>query len=214
MPKTAAGKPSLSVAELPLEVARQRIDPDALDGLCVAMERVELTASLGIPEILPVGRFVASAGEARLLDEGFEQDRAIGVAGVPVFGQALRCQGENARGKVFAVNPGQDEEASIVDDEAQVASALLGGPADGVIARLGFPGARAEAERSDDVALGAHEVAELRARQGLMAEVVMVFDVGVPQQSTVIGPGCRKSRRRNTGAPFCGRVESGAAEDR
>ena len=36
----------------------------------------------------------------------------------------------------------------------------------------------------------------------------------VPQESAVIGPGCRKSRRRNTGAPFCGRVESGAAEDR
>ncbi len=34
------------------------------------------------------------------------------------------------------------------------------------------------------------------------------------QESAVIGPGCRKSRRRNTGAPFCGRVESGAAEDR
>ncbi|MHB1567185.1 MAG: hypothetical protein ACYCXG_10810 [Acidiferrobacter sp.] len=134
MPKTADGKSSLSVAELPLEVAGQRIDPDARGGLCVAMECVELAASLGIPEILPVGRLAASAGEARFPNEGFEQDRTIGVAGVPVVGQALRCRGEDARGEVFTVNPGQDEEAGIVDDDVQVAAALLGGPADGVIA--------------------------------------------------------------------------------
>src|ERR1019366_6543171 len=66
----------LSVAEMRTEVAHERINPDAFDGLCVAMEGVELAASLGITQVLPVGGFVASAGEARLFDEGFEQDGA------------------------------------------------------------------------------------------------------------------------------------------
>src|ERR1039458_6942443 len=72
--------PSLSAAELALEVAHERIDPDALDRLSVAMQGVELAAALGIADVLPVGSLVAGAGKARLLDEGFEQDRSVGGA--------------------------------------------------------------------------------------------------------------------------------------
>src|ERR1022692_477356 len=92
----------LSVAEMRTEVAHERINPDALDWFCVAMERIELAASLCVSKILPVGGFVAGAGEARLLDKGFQQDGAIGVAGVPVLGQASTDQGEHARGEVLA----------------------------------------------------------------------------------------------------------------
>src|SRR6202011_6395533 len=95
----------LSVAELSLIVACERIDPDAFDRLIVAMQNVELAAALGIAEVLPVGSLVAGAGKARLLDKGFEQDRPIGVAGLPVGGQSSAHQGEDARGQVFAADP-------------------------------------------------------------------------------------------------------------
>jgi hypothetical protein len=72
-------------AEMLAEVPRERINPDAFDGLCVAMQCVEFTAALRVAEILPVGGFVASACEARLFDEGFQQYRAIDVARVPVL---------------------------------------------------------------------------------------------------------------------------------
>jgi hypothetical protein len=39
------GVSDLSVAELPAEAARERIDPDAFDGLCVTMEGVEFAAA-------------------------------------------------------------------------------------------------------------------------------------------------------------------------
>src|ERR1019366_5649482 len=176
----------LSVAEMRTEVAHERINPDALDGLCVAMEGIELAASLGITQVLPVGGFVASAGEARLFDEGFEQDGAIRVASVPVFGQASADQAEGARGEVATGNPRQDEEAGVIDDEVQMALALLAAPADGLIARLGFPGAGAEAEHGDDFSGGAHEVAQLGAGQRLMPQVVMALDVSVPQQGVAL----------------------------
>jgi len=73
----------LSVAKTLIEVAHERIDPDAFDGLCVAMQGVEFAAALGVAEMLPVGSFVAGAGKARLLDEGFKQHRSIGIAGLP-----------------------------------------------------------------------------------------------------------------------------------
>src|SRR6266436_8616056 len=104
---------NLTVAKMRAEVARQRINPDALDGLCVAMEGVELPASLRVTEVLPVGGFVASAGEAGFLNEGFQQDRTICVAGVPVLGQASADQSEHTRGEIFAVDPRQDQEAGI-----------------------------------------------------------------------------------------------------
>ena len=112
MTKMTDAKAILSVAKIPLEVVHERVDPDAFDGLSVAMQGVEFAAALRIPEMSPVGGLVAGAGKARLLDEGFEQDRPIGVAGMPVGGQSHSGQGEDARGEVFAVDPRQDEEAS------------------------------------------------------------------------------------------------------
>src|SRR5271165_5351253 len=172
----------LLVAELPAEVTRQRINPNAFDGLGVAMLNIKLAAALGVSEIAPVGGFVAGAGKARLFDKGFQQDRTIRVACIPVIGKASANQSEHARSKIFAGYPRQYQEPRVVDDEVQVALALLAGPADGRIARLGFPGACAEAEHRDDLAGGAHEVAQLRAGQRLMAEIMMPFDVRVPQQ--------------------------------
>src|SRR3990170_202298 len=161
----------LFVTKMPTKVAHERVDPDAFDRLCVAMERIEFAAALRVAEILPISGFVASAGEARLLDEGFEQHWAVGVACVPIISQASADQSEDARSEISTSNPRQDQKAGIVDDEVQVAPTLLGGPADGVIARLGFPSARAEAEQGDDFSGGTHEVAQLRPRQRLMAEV-------------------------------------------
>src|ERR1700674_4960608 len=57
------GLSDLPVAELALEVVCEWIDPDAFDRLSVAMQYVELTATLGIAEMLPVGSLVAGAGK-------------------------------------------------------------------------------------------------------------------------------------------------------
>ena len=99
------------------EVAGERVDPDAFDGLVVAMERVEFAAALGVPEILPVGGLVAGAGKARLLDEGLEQHGTIGIAGVPIIRQTPADQGKDSGSQIFAANPRQNQEARVVDDE-------------------------------------------------------------------------------------------------
>ena len=80
---------------MPAKVPYERIDPDTFDGLCMAMQDVELAAPLSIPKVLPVGCLVAGTGEARLLDEGFEQNRAVAVAGVPVVGESAADQGQD-----------------------------------------------------------------------------------------------------------------------
>src|ERR1700730_17791337 len=101
----------LSATKMPTEVGHERVNPDALDRLCVAMQGVELATPLRVTEVLPVGRLVASAGEARLFDEGFEQDGSIRITSVPVLCQAPADQGEDAGGEITAIDPRQDEEA-------------------------------------------------------------------------------------------------------
>jgi hypothetical protein len=149
----------LAIAERALEVTYKRIDPDAFDRPIVSMQRIKLAAALRVAEVLPVRSLVTGASKARLLDEGFEQDRPIGIAGMPVLGQSLSGQGEDARGEVFAADPRQDEEAGIIDDQVQVALSLLRRPANELISRFYFPSARAKAEGGDDMACGAHKVA-------------------------------------------------------
>ena len=177
-----SGAKKLCVAELAAKVAGEGIDPDALDGLNVAVQPVEFASPLSIAETLPVGGLVAGPGEAGLLDEGLQQHRTIGVAGMPVIGQATADETQNSRGEIAAADPGQDEEARVVDDEVKVALSLLARPADELIARLGLPGTRPEGQQGHHLAGRAHEVAQLRAGHQLMAEIVVTLDVGVPQQ--------------------------------
>src|SRR5579859_1569183 len=87
---------NLTVAKMRTEVARQRINTDALNGLFVETEVVLLAMSWPITEILPVGGFVAGAREAWFFNEGFQQNRTICIAGVPVLGQTSANQGEHA----------------------------------------------------------------------------------------------------------------------
>lgn len=107
------GTGHLSVAELAAKVTRQRVDPDTFDGLAAAMKGVEFAASLGISEVLPVGGFVAGTREARFFDKGFDEDRAIRVAGLPVLGQTTSGQGESPGCEILALDPRQDEEARV-----------------------------------------------------------------------------------------------------
>ena len=79
------GFSDLPVAQLPLEVARERIDPNTLDGLSVALEVLALAPTLGTAQVMFVGALVAGVGTAPFLDEAFEQDRPIGVAGLLVI---------------------------------------------------------------------------------------------------------------------------------
>src|SRR6266850_1111709 len=106
----------LAIAETALVVACKGINPDALDGLGIAMEGVELATALRVTEVLPVGGFVAGSGEAGFLNEGFQQDWTIRVAGMPVLDQASADQGEHARSEIFAVYPRHDQEARVVED--------------------------------------------------------------------------------------------------
>lgn len=54
---------NLYATQMPAKFGHERVNPDALDRLGAAKQRVELAVSLRVTEVLPVGGLVANAGE-------------------------------------------------------------------------------------------------------------------------------------------------------
>ena len=118
------------------------------------MVAVELAAALGLTDTDPVGRPVARAGEAALVDEGLHERRGIAVTLPPVSGEGSGDSGEDRRGEVSHVSVGQDEEAGVSDDELQPGLAGLCVPADVGVPRGTLPGRRAERQPCEEPDIG------------------------------------------------------------
>ena len=80
------------------------------------MCHVELAAALGFADAAPVRGPVGGSSKARLLDEGFQQHGSVTVARLPVVAEASCGTGQDGRGQIGAVHPGQDQKASVVDN--------------------------------------------------------------------------------------------------
>ena len=102
----------------------QRPQPDVLDRDNLVVDGGLLAPPGGPPDVHPIGCFVASAAMPRRLYEGLEQHRAIAVAQLPILGKLASHLGQDLRGQAFGLNPGQDEEARVVDHELQILQPL------------------------------------------------------------------------------------------
>ena len=85
---------------------------------------VELAASSGLTDVDPVGGLVTGAAVALGLDEGLKEDGTIPVALLPVVRELSGQEREDFGGEALGVDPGEHEEAGVVDDEVQIASSL------------------------------------------------------------------------------------------
>ena len=157
------------------------VEVDIFDRFGVFMQAVLFAAALGLADVNPVGSSVAGAGKALTFHERLQQNGGVLIAGEPIASQPFGGKGEYLGSKVSRIHPGQDEKAGVVDDEVKVLGALLGIPADEVVAWGDFPCRGAETEGGQKLAIGAEdEVAELRAGKGLVSQVMMTLDQLVP----------------------------------
>ena len=101
-------------------------EPDVLFRLSSFVMPVVAPASLGGPYMGPARGLVDGAGVARGLDEGLNEHRRDVVALGPVGGQAPAHDGEDVRAEVGDLDPGQDQEARVVDHQRQVLLTLFG----------------------------------------------------------------------------------------
>ena len=112
----------------------ERVEKDVLDGQRPLVVAVELAAALGVTDVDPVCGPVAGSLESLSFHEGFEQNRAVAVALLPVLAQPSDCRPKDAGGEVVGSNPGEDQETCVVDDPVEAEQALVLGPADELVA--------------------------------------------------------------------------------
>ena len=79
------------------------------------------------------------------------------------------------------MHPGQDKKAGVVDDQVEIAFALLVTPADVTISWGCLPSGGTEAEQGDRLFCGVDEIALLGTGKRFIAEVMVVLDIFVPK---------------------------------
>ncbi len=171
---------------------------------------VPLAAASGLAQAEPASGAVAGAEEAVGVDERFEEDGLVAVAGAPVGRQAADDLAQQAGGQEPDLDPRQDEEGGVIDDEVEAGHALLGGPADEAVAGGDLPGGGGELHGGQETALGVPgEVAELGAAVEAEAEIVPAGDEFAPEGDLTAG-GHRTEGDRSEVAEMRGwRAEAG-----
>ena len=112
------------------EVLLEGIEVDVLDGKSILILDVEFSPTLGLADIDPVGGLVAGSLETAALDEGLEEDGSKREAFSPIVLDAACGQSEEMGGEAFGSDPGEDEEAGVVDDKGEARLSLVVGPSD------------------------------------------------------------------------------------
>ena len=91
---------------------------------------------------------------------------------LPVIGQTLAPGGEHAAGEIGAIRSGQDEEAGVVGDKGEAASAVGNVPVHPLLAVFEVVGRRPPAQEGDLAAIHFGHVAELLADEGVALEIM------------------------------------------
>jgi hypothetical protein len=96
----------------------------------------------------------------------FDHQHGMLPAGLPVLAQTAQTQAEDPRGQIGKTRPrGQDEEAAVVDDQAQATGALARTPTQPRFARLEMECGGAESNEGDPLAVEFGHVTQRLARQ-------------------------------------------------
>src|SRR5438094_801157 len=97
---------------------------------------------------------------------------------LPVVDQLAGREGKNVAGQRGDLNPGEDEETALVDNQWDVGAAGLITPADPSIARRHPPSGASEEQAGEDATLAtANKVAQLGADRDAVAEIVIAVEV-------------------------------------
>jgi len=78
------------------------------------MSPVQFASPLGPAQANPVRGTVGGAGEAALLDDGFKEDGAVAVPGLPGCGEPSRGEAQQLGGEAPRVDPRKDVDGGTI----------------------------------------------------------------------------------------------------
>src|ERR671923_2218361 len=102
-------------------IPRQRINIDILNGPTVRGVRpIHATAAGGLPDMNPVGSPIAGPAKTDRIHQGFQQQRTMTIAALPVAWHLPGAQRQDLARQTLDLHPRQDEESSVVHDPLEV----------------------------------------------------------------------------------------------
>jgi hypothetical protein len=95
----------------------ERVEEDVFGGAALGLAgAIHATAPLGDADLDPVGGAITGARETGRVHQGFQQKRLDLIAGPPVLRKLAGGRREEMAGKIADANPGQNQEATVIDD--------------------------------------------------------------------------------------------------
>ena len=157
---------------------RQRVEVDVFDRRADSAVAVLAGAALRLPDANPVGGAIAGTAEALALDKRFEQMHGMSVSRLPISGQPSGDAPQQVAGQMGHADPGQDQKATIVDQQRQAARAGGVVPTNPAVAGLGLPGRRAEKQAGKFAAQAVtHQVGDVFSDRAAKAQVMMARQI-------------------------------------
>ena len=158
-------------------------------GLAVLVVEIAAGAAvaLGQTDSLEATSPVTRAAIARLIDETLDHQHGMMPSRLPVVAETAQGQAEHAGGQIgITLAFGQDQEAAVVDDQAEAAGALARTPTDPLLAALEMEGGGTEAEQRDPLTVEFGDVAEGLAGQASVGQIMLLFQGAVEGLALVV----------------------------
>jgi hypothetical protein len=185
----------------------QRVKEDRFNRTSKPVVDVPFASSFGETRMNPVGRLIAGTLKSTTVHKGLQKDKGMVVHPLPVSWEDSGHSPQEVRGQMGNLNPGKDEEASILGNEVDVSISVNGLPSDELIPRGHLPGCSSPADTSQRAPLieghilkvFSHGLTVTQVMVGMDESLVERFPMGTAHHLEIDGP--QLLQRRPNGLP-------------
>jgi hypothetical protein len=158
------------------KVFNQRVKEDSFNRTSKPVVDVPFASSLGETHMNPVGRLIAGPLESFAIHKSLQKDDRMVVNFVPVPWEDSGHSPQEVRGQMGNLDPGKNEEASILGNKMDASISVIGLPSDEMIPRGHLPGCSSPAEASQRPPLMEGHILEVFSHGLTVTQVVVGLD--------------------------------------
>ena len=149
------------------------VKKNSLDRDRMPMGRVPSPSTLSKTHMNPIGSPITGSFKSCGIDEGLQKHNGMLIDPLPILRKQLGHPPQEMRSQMGNLYPGQNKEASILDDKRDVSISVGGTPSDEMIPAGHLPGSRSPAQAGQRVILMKSDIFEMFAH-GLPVTHVMI----------------------------------------
>ena len=163
----------------------QRIDPDGLEPLVLAILAGVACIAKRFAQATSIGCAVTGAGKAGRIDRGLGEQQRVTMHELPVPAQAPQIQAQHARGQVRMARFGQDQKPGVVGNQMQVLELNRPSPANPAIARTAHQRASLPLQQRQPLTAPVRHLSERPTGGAVEARIMVAAQQRVPARAFI-----------------------------